>query len=41
MLGEAFVKFTDPIIASKEGDKYRINVYTFGDMDAMILPRHI
>lgn len=41
VFGEAFVKFTDPIIASKEGDKYRINVYTFGDMDAMILPRHI
>ena len=41
LLGEDYVVFTDPVILSTEGGKYKVNVYTFGDLDMMILPRHI
>ena len=41
LLGEDYVRFTDSIILAKENGKYKINVHTFGDLEIMILPKHI
>ena len=41
LLGEDYVSFTDSIILAKENGKYKINVHTFGDLEIMILPKHI
>ena len=41
VFGEDFIHFTDPIILSKENNKYKVNFYTFGDLEAIIIPKHI
>lgn len=41
VLGEDYLYFTDPVILSKSGTQYKMNVYSFGDLDMMIVPKHI